>query len=489
MIRIAGFLAVGLLSACATIPVDEREPLRQEINAVGDETIAALVDKNPALQASIDASAGYFVGRISGAKVPVVGGGSGLGVLYDKENQARTYMNVTRSDVGVGLGAGRYRVLVLLQNREILEQFRSGVWKSTVGAETAAGTAGSAAVVAGEGLKVYAIGEAGAAATTTARLIRLSVNTDLTDVGVAAVSIPNKGFVGPDRQGEDAPRKWNRALPFLAQKVIDQGYDLPLPYGVGLTYVNVDQEQELTNLEVGINGRDKEPFPFVGFENAFSRSDSAQLKLDAWLLPFMNIFAMVGKVDGNAPLDVILDGNGMLDQLGVTCPPPAGPPPPPPTNTALCNLLEDQTITLPVDAKFNGTTYGIGTVLAGGWNGWFVTVPISFTYADMDGKETEGISITFTPRVGRLVNLRRWGNIAPYVGVNYLNTELQVAGTVVTPDGLLEIDYTIDQENKDKWNALLGANWNINKRWSWSVEYDGFVGSRDTFITSVSFRY
>lgn len=76
-----------------------------------------------------------------------------------------------------------------------------------------------------------------------------------------------------------------------------------------------------------------------------------------------------------------------------------------------------------------------------------------------------------------------------YVGANYLNTELEVAGTVVTPDGLLEIDYTIDQENKDKWNALLGANWNINKCWSWSIEYDGFVGSRDTFITSVSFRY
>lgn len=203
----------------------------------------------------------------------------------------------------------------------------------------------------------------------------------------------------------------------------------------------------------------------------------------------MNVFALLGKVDGKAPLDVILDGNGMLDQLGVTCPPPAGPPPPPPTQTALCNLLQDQNFTLPIEANFNGTTYGIGTVLAGGWNGWFVTIPLNFTYADMDGTNTEGVSITVTPRFGRLVGLRRWGNLAPYIGANYLKTDLTVSGTVISPQGLLEIDYTIDQENKDNWNVLLGANWDINKRWSWSVEYDGFVGSRDAFITSVSFRY
>ncbi len=274
--RVAALLVIGgLLGACATIPVDEREPLRQEINDVGAETIAALVDKKPELQAAVDASVGYFVGRISGAKVPVIGGGSGLGVLYDKQEMTRTYMNVTRFDVGVGLGAGRYRILILFQDRAVMEQFKTGVWQSTVGAETAAGPMGGAAVVAGEGLAVYAIGETGATATSTARLIHLSINTDLTDVGVSSVSIPNTGFVGPERQGEDAPRQWNRALPFLAQEVIDRGYDLPLPYGVGLTYANVDQEQVLTDLQVGINGNDKEPFPFVGFENAFSRSESA----------------------------------------------------------------------------------------------------------------------------------------------------------------------------------------------------------------------
>ena len=50
-------------------------------------------------------------------------------------------------------------------------------------------------------------------------------------------------------------------------------------------------------------------------------------------------------------------------------------------------------------------------------------------------------------------------------------------------------DYIIDQENKDKWNALLGFNWDINKRLSWSAEYNGFIGSRDAFISSLSWKY
>ena len=49
-------------------------------------------------------------------------------------------------------------------------------------------------------------------------------------------------------------------------------------------------------------------------------------------------------------------------------------------------------------------------------------------------------------------------------------------------------DYIIDQEDKDKWNALLGLNWDINKRLSWSAEYNGFTGSRDASISSLSWK-
>ena len=201
--------------------------------------------------------------------------------------------------------------------------------------------------------------------------------------------------------------------------------------------------------------------------------------LDAWLFPFMNVFAMLGRIDGKAPLDVILDGNGMLNQLGISC---SGPVPNP-----LCAKLKDQTITLPIEAPYSGNTYGVGTVLAGGWNNWFVAIPMSFTYADMDTTNTEGISITITPRAGRILNLNKWGNLSLFGGGNYFDTELTITGSIGIEG--LTIDYTVEQKNEDKWNLLIGGHWDINERWSWSAEYNGFIGSRDAFITSFGFRF
>ena len=472
----------ALLCACTTIPVDQRAEIRDEVDRVAEETIAQMVATDPELQKALDAAIGYIVAQVSATKVPIVGGGYGLAVLHDNENGTRTYLDITRFDLGAGLGAGKFRVLIILDTRSALDKFRDGTWQSAVSAEAAAGTqSGTLMTTFGEGYVVHVASEAAVGVTATARLIRTSINNDLTDTGISELSIPNTGFTTVDQQGESAPRMWDHKLPFLAQKVVDMGYDLPLPYGVGVTFAAVDQEQVLDSLEVGINGREKEPFDFVAFDNAKSESDSWSIKADAWLFPFMNVFVMLGGVDGSAPLDVLIDGNGMLDQLDITC---TGFPPNP-----LCAILEDQTFLLPIEAKFEGYTYGIGTVLAGGWNNWFVTLPISFTHADMDGKDTEGQVFTVTPRFGRAFNLGRNGNLAVFVGGNWLSSDLTVSGTVSTPDGLLTIDYTIDQVNKDPWNALIGFNWDINKRFSWAAEYDGFTGSRDAFITQVVWRY
>lgn len=476
-------ILLSLLSACASqIPIEERDAVRREADRVAEETVSTLIDRNPEIQQQLDDSAGFLAGRMSATKLPLLGGAYGLGVLVNNDDETRTYMNITRYDVGAGLGAGTLRGLVIIEDHETFEQIRTGAWRSAAGLEAGAGGVSSSAVSSPEGVQVHVIGESGVGAVATARLVNFSVNEDLTDSGLSDISIPNTRFksVGPEQ--EHAPRTWNRRLPFLAQKVIDEGYDLPLPYGLSITYSNVTQDMLLGSLNVGLNGSEIVPFEFVSFENAVANSESVQLKIDAWLFPFMNVYGMVGRVDGEAPVDVVLDGNGMLDILGISCPPP----------DPLCALLQDRTITLPIDAPFSGTTYGVGAVLAGGWNNWFVTIPINFTYADMDTTKTEGIATTVTPRVGRIFGLNNYGNLALYAGGNYLNAELDVAGTVFLPvpgGDDLRVDYEIEQKNKDKWNVLLGYNWDITRRWSWMAEYNGFIGSREAFITSATYRY
>jgi hypothetical protein len=467
---------------CAAIPVNERGAVRGEVDRVANETIDLLVASDPSLSNEIEASAGYFAGRVGATKLPLIGGGYGLGVAFDRADLSRTYLNITRFDLGAGLGAGGYRVLIVFETREALGNFVRNGWQAGVGTDSRIGQLGKSAVVGfGTGFTAYAIAESGTALTATARLIRLSVNIDLTDTGISEVSIPSTGFETPGEQSENAPRNWNRRLPFLAQKVIDRGYDLPLPYGIGLTYADVEQDQLLSSLEVGINGRDRRPVDFVEFENARSLSQSASLKLDAWLFPFMNVSAMIGRVDGRDPVAVVVDGNGFLEALEVNCDRPSPSP--------LCPLLQDKFYTLPINATFEGNTYGIGMTLAGGWNGWFITIPVNWTYADMVGSQTSGANFTATPRGGRLFNLGRAGNIAAYVGGNYLNSDLTVDGIATAPGTDLTFDYIIDQKNKDEWNAVVGFNWDVNRNLSWSLEYNGFVGSRTAWISSLVWRY
>jgi len=481
--QLIAFLLVALaLQACTSIPVEQRPDKRAELDRIADETIALMIEEDPGLQQKLDASAGYFVSQVSAATVAVIGGGQGIGVLVDQQNGDRSYLNVKRFDLGAGLGVRYYRVLMLIGTPEKLAEIRSGVSFRTLAADTAAGSTGAASVArTPDDVAVHFMTESGGSIAATARLVRLTVNRDLTDTGLSEISIPNIGFGIDDGRAETERRWWDHKMPFMAQKVIDMGYDLPLPYGIKAAYVTVDQEQLLENLWVGFNGSEKVYLDWVEFENARSINDTYQAIFDTWVFPFMNVYAILGKIEGHAPVDVLIDGNGFLGELGIDCSKPG--------NLVICGLLQDKEFTLPIDANFEGNNYGIGINLAGGWKGFFFTLPISWVYADMKGSNTDGAVLSASPRAGKVFNLGSRGNLALYLGGSYLNSDLQVDGTWTVPGTEFSIDYLIDQKNKDEWAAIVGANWDISNRWSLQAEYNGFVGSRETWMGSVTWRF
>jgi hypothetical protein len=475
---------LGLTAGCKTVSVDQRAALRNEILKSSEETKAFFVKENPGLDQELAAAAGYFTARISGGKV-VVGGANGIGVLVDNASNSRTFMNATRVDVGVALGAGTERILAILETRGAFEKFRRGMRKFGFGAKAGVGGAGAKAHSFSEdGYKFLGSSETGAGVTATAGMLSFSVNIDLTDSGVSDVSVPSTGFKVANKQGEDAPRVWNYKLPFLAQKVIDKGYDLPLPYGAGLIYAINEQEQSITGLEVGINGRDKAPFGFVTFDKTLTTTDSVNAKVDAWLFPFMNVYATYGPFKGDADLDILIDGDGMLEHMGISCSGIIRP--------NLCDSLQGQDILLPIHTTPSGTNWSLGGVFAGGWKGWFVTIPFNFARVDLGPTLADGAPIvTVTPRFGRNFVLGDLGNFALFAGGNYLESKLEISGTYRVPIGGEEItfDYTVQQKNKDAWNLIFGFNWDLNKQFSWNMEYGGFIGTRDAFIASVTWRF
>jgi predicted small lipoprotein YifL len=115
-----GLFTLFTLAACSTktaIPSAEREAVRQQVEQQAKTAIERLVALNPELQQELDQAAGYFSSELSSFKVPVLGKSSGLGALYNKQNDSITYMDVERYDVGVGLGLSSYYIIGLFEDQ------------------------------------------------------------------------------------------------------------------------------------------------------------------------------------------------------------------------------------------------------------------------------------------------------------------------------------------------------------------------------------
>jgi len=481
-------LAVFSLAGCSSIPVEEREQVRQEVTTASNEALAAFKAEDPDVEREIESSPGYIVATGTDLLIGLIGRGDTTGILYDRTDNTRTFVNIDEFAFGLGVGASEVQLLAVLNDVDTVKSFKRNRWIPSYDLVSVAGEAEGVAQWISDEMSVRVRSQSGAELGANLRLARVSVNTELTDTGISTASIPNIGGPRSDRQGRDTPRVWTRTLPFLGQKVVDKGYDLPLPIGLGVTYVDINQDLDLTDLSVGFNGGDLERFDFVSFENSNSDTRSFQLKVDAWLFPFLNVFGMYGKVDGSVDLDVFLDGNLILDRRGTDCSRPLVRPP-------LCDALENQIISFPVRADVDVETWGYGALLAGGWKGWFVTIPATVTYAEPKDRVADGSSLTVTPRIGRLLDLGNLGSMAVFVGGNYLDSDVTIDGSFTFPgdeipalEGLT-LDYRIDEQNTDHWNIVTGFNWDISKRLSWSAEYNGFTGSREAFISSLNLRF
>ena len=76
-----------------------------------------------------------------------------------------------------------------------------------------------------------------------------------------------------------------------------------------------------------------------------------------------------------------------------------------------------------------------------------------------------------------------------YAGGNYLDVRTVAAGSLAIPGTDQVLDYKVDQSNSDRWNLVAGANWDVTPRLSVMLEYDGFIGTRDAFISAVTVRF
>lgn len=475
------------LSLFAAPSEEELHHTRRSLDSIANEVISAKIEDTPEFKEVLDSAEGYAVVSASSGIFALVGVGGAAGVLYHTQKNETFYIDISMIYLGVGIGAADFTGIIVFHDDEVIEQIKRRRFKGI--SKASSGVVGKESEKTRGDKKghytVYLSSQNGFQTATGFNIATAKINTQLTGMAISQGKIAFLDIEKKSQRDTLQYREWNRTLPILGGKLVEMGYDLPLPFGVSVSYAGVNQAMNLRDIQIGFNGSEKQPFEFVTFDNVQSNSHSAQVLLDFWLFPFMNIYGLVGYVGGDVPMDVYLDGNLILEHLEINCDRPIPNP--------LCTLLSDKTFVLPVKGNIDAITYGFGVTLAGGWNNWFVSIPFNMNWTNQSSSDLDGYAVTVAPRFGRFINLRKRGGFSPYLGANMLHSSYNVDGEFPLYDSndtlLLTIDYNVDQENLDKWTILLGFNWDITKNFAVMAEYNGFVGSRHTVITMLRFRF
>ncbi|GEM79307.1 lipoprotein [Vibrio superstes NBRC 103154] len=470
------------MTACSSsIPYEEREEIRQSIDDESEQLIEELAEVYPEIHAQLEQAEGYATGVMSNIKVPLVGGGTGIGAVYSNVDDSTTYIDLYRYDVGAGIGLSSYRMISVLDTPENLEKFSEGFSESSWGTDWNISASGieteQVYYLEDSEIPTYLVFESSASAVGSARLMSVSVNEELTETGVG-----NAKFANHESVGDESNPKWDRPLPFFAQDVVDQGFSLPLPFGISILYAETKQDMTISNLEAGFSGINNgatQPVEFISFDNNYSHSQTPQLKLDAWIFPFMNVFATVGKVNGMAHVEFESDGSlvGGLDM----CQRPEALRP------EICNTDGWKHA---LDVDLDGWNYTIGATFAAGWQDYFLAIPVSVSYVDMKNARAEELVISVSPRIGKQIPLKDTSSVDVYVGVSYLDSNLTIYGEHYggLPDDK-HINYKIEQENIDKWMGLVGASYNFNRSWAIQAEYGQNGSDKRQFVSSLTHRF
>lgn len=278
-----------------------------------------------------------------------------------------------------------------------------------------------------------------------------------------AFGLQYAGATGDDaseqRPADD--RHWS-GLPLLGEQARQRGYTLPLPFGISAVYNYIARDIEVTDVRVGINGAPLRSVSKVANFNARGTVDAVVMKADAWIFPFLDVYALLGYINN------VTDVN-----IQVTVPRP-GP------------LPGTRQFIIKSRPELEGFVGGGGLTLAGGYRQLFAMLDANYSQTNL-GFEDNFRALIVSSRAG-------WnGRIGPvplrlWVGGAFWDTA-NTAKSTVEVDGVGSVRFEADQGPKHPWNALVGTSAAIHKYVDLFAEY-GFNGGDVTYFAGgLTFRF
>ncbi|MEO8425974.1 MAG: hypothetical protein ABI651_02565 [Verrucomicrobiota bacterium] len=227
-------------------------------------------------------------------------------------------------------------------------------------------------------------------------------------------------------------------LPVWGREAREKGFDLPLPFGVGVTYTYLDQNMVVSDVKIA--GRPLD----VNIRDAKTTTHTGVFRGDMWLFPFLNVYGLIGETAGVTRPAVVFPNGQVLES----------------------------------EVKYNRFSYGGGATLAGGWKAWFLTIDANWTSGDLVSKDGGQISddpirsLTFTPRFGTLFSAGRMGTGALWVGGMYLLATSEIHDSIDLSKrpilaelvGRDSLNYSVRVEPKENWNLSTSTDSSTDSR-------------------------
>lgn len=232
-------------------------------------------------------------------------------------------------------------------------------------------------------------------------------------------------------------QRWSSFLPLLKDEALKRGYQLPLPFGVGSTVtILANRDIEVRDLSVNVNHEGNQSVSHIVDIGSKSSVFNANLKLDAWLLPFLDVYALAGYVYNESKTHV---------HVSVPRPPAIG---------------GTYDFDMNVDTTLNGFVGGGGLTLAGGYGDFFLVVDSNYSQTDI-GFDDNFRAITASVRAGYQGKL---GDLPVQVwtGGAYWDTNNVAKGHADVPN-IGRVDFEADQGPKYPWLIDFGANFRVSR--------------------------